>query len=329
MCPMERISKTMKILITGGAGFIGSNVTKKLLERGDSVVCVDEFNDYYSPKIKELNVVQFAENSNFKLFRGTITDYEFLKGIFEKEKIQRVVHAAARAGVRPSIENPFIYEDTNVKGTLNLLHLAKEFAIENFVLLSSSSVYGNSPKVPFCETDPVDNPISPYAATKKATELLGYTYHHLYGLNVNVVRPFTVYGPGGRPDMAPFLFTKWIDEGTELKRFGDGSTRRDYTFIEDLTDGIVSAVDNVLGYEIFNLGNSNTVDLSTFISTIEKILGKKANIKEYPAQLGDVPLTYADLTKSRKLLGYDPKVKIQEGMEKFIAWYQEHKDLYN
>lgn len=318
----------MKILVTGGAGFIGSNVTKKLLERGDSVVCVDEFNDYYSPKIKELNVAQFSDNEDYTLYRGTITDYEFLKSIFEKERIQRVIHPAARAGVRPSLENPFIYEDTNIKGTLNLLHLSKEFGIENFVLFSSSSVYGNSPKAPFCETDPVDNPISPYAATKKATELLGYTYHHLYGLSVNVVRPFTVYGPSGRPDMAPFLFTKWIDEGTELKRFGDGSTRRDYTFIDDIVAGTISACDKVFGYEIFNLGNSSTVDLNTFIATIEKILGKKANIKEYPAQPGDVPLTYADLTKSRKLLGYDPKVKIEEGMEIFIKWYLEHKDLY-
>ncbi len=318
----------MKILVTGGAGFIGSHVTRKLLERGDSVICVDEFNDYYSPKIKELNVEAFLKNPNFSLHRGTITDYEFLKDVFEKEKIERVVHAAARAGVRPSIENPFIYEDTNVKGTLNLLHLAKEFSIENFVLFSSSSVYGNAPKVPFAETDPVDNPISPYAATKKATELLGYTYHHLYGLNVNVVRPFTVYGPGGRPDMAPFLFTKWIDEGQEVKRFGDGSTRRDYTFVDDISDGVILALDKIFGYEIFNLGNSDTVDLSTFIATVEKVLGKKANIKEYPAQAGDVPITYADLTKSRELLGYDPKVKIQEGMEKFIAWYQENKHLY-
>ncbi len=318
----------MKILITGGAGFIGSNVTKKLLQRGDSVVCVDEFNDYYSPEIKQRNVAQFAENSNYTLYRGTITDYEFLKGIFEKEKIQRVVHAAARAGVRPSIENPFIYEDTNVKGTLNLLHLAKEFAIENFVLFSSSSVYGNSPKVPFCETDPVDNPISPYAATKKATELLGYTYHHLYGLNVNVVRPFTVYGPGGRPDMAPFLFTKWIDEGKEVKRFGDGSTRRDYTFINDLVDGVVSAVDKILGYEIFNLGNSDTIDLNSFIAIIEKILGKTACVKQHPAQPGDVPITFADLTKAGNLLNYKPKVKIEKGMEIFIAWYLENKQLY-
>jgi len=318
----------MQILVTGGAGFIGSNVTKKLLERGDSVVCVDEFNDYYSPKIKELNIAQFADNPNYTLYRGSITDYEFLKIVFEKESIQRVVHAAARAGVRPSIENPFIYEDTNVKGTLNLLHLAKEFKIENFVLFSSSSVYGNSSKAPFSENEVVDCPISPYAATKKATELLGYTYHHLYKLNVNVVRPFTVYGPGGRPDMFPFLATKLIDEGLEVKRFGDGSTRRDYTFIDDLVDGVVAALDTILGYEIFNLGNSNTVELNYFISTVEKILGKKANIKEYPMQPGDVLITNADLTKSRKLLGYNPKVKIEEGMSIFIKWYQENKNLY-
>ena len=318
----------MRILVTGGAGFIGSNVTKKLLQRGDQVVCVDEFNDYYSPKIKELNVQQFSQDPNFTLHRGSIVDFDFLKSVFEKEKPQRVIHAAARAGVRPSIENPFIYEDTNIKGTLNLLHLSKDNNIENFVLFSSSSVYGNSDKVPFSENDSVDNPISPYAATKKATELLGYTYHHLYKLNVNVVRPFTVYGPGGRPDMFPFLCTKLIDEGSEVKRFGDGSTRRDYTFIDDLVDGVIAANDKIFGYEIFNLGNSNTVELKYFIETVEKILGKKADIKEFPMQPGDVLITNADLTKSRKLLGYDPKVKIEEGMSIFIKWYLENKDLY-
>lgn len=318
----------MKILITGGAGFIGSHVTRKLLERGDQVVCVDEFNDYYSPKIKEHNIEPFLRNPNYSLHRGTITDYDFLKAIFEMEKPQRVIHAAARAGVRPSIENPFIYEDTNIKGTLNLLHLSKESDIENFVLFSSSSVYGNSPKVPFSESDPVDNPISPYAATKKATELLGHTYHHLYGLNVNVVRPFTVYGPAGRPDMFPFICTKTIDEGGEIKQFGDGTSRRDYTFIDDLSDGVIAACDKVFGYEIFNLGNSSTVELKYFISVVENALGKKANIKQYPMQPGDVALTNADLIKSREMLGYNPKTKIEEGMRIFVEWYQKNKQLY-
>jgi UDP-glucuronate 4-epimerase len=251
-------------------------------------------------------------------------DYPFLKNIFEVENIQRVFHAAARAGVRPSIADPFIYEETNVRGTLNLLDLSKDFKIENFVLFSSSSVYGNSPKVPFSETDNVDNPISPYAATKKAAELLGHTYHHLHGLNVNVVRPFTVYGPSGRPDMAPYLFTKLIDEGQEVKRFGDGSTKRDYTFIDDFVSGAIAALDKVFGYEIFNLGNSNTVELNYFIKVIEDILGKKANLKEYPMQPGDVNITYADISKAQRMLGYNPQTKIEEGMGKFVEWYREY-----
>jgi UDP-glucuronate 4-epimerase len=318
----------MKILVTGGAGFIGSNVTKKLLERGDQVVCVDEFNDYYSPKIKEGNVEPFLKDKNYKLYRGTIVDLDFLRNVFEIEKPQRVIHAAARAGVRPSIANPFIYEETNVRGTLNLLQLSAEHKIENFVLFSSSSVYGSTPKIPFLETDPVDHPISPYAATKKATELLGYTYHHVYGLNVNVVRPFTVYGPGGRPDMVPFMFTKLADEGGEIKRFGDGTMKRDYTFVDDLSDGVISACDKIFGYEIFNLGNSNPVELGHFIEIVEKCLGKKANVKEYPVPPTEVPITYADLTKSREMLGYDPKTKIEDGMKIFVEWYQENKHLY-
>jgi UDP-glucuronate 4-epimerase len=318
----------MKILVTGGAGFIGSAVTKKLLERGDSVVCVDSFNDYYSPKVKEGNVAQFTENPNYKLYRGDITDYELLKNIFAMEKFDRVFHPAARAGVRPSIADPFIYANTNYVGTLNLLDLSKDFGIENFVLTSSSSVYGENKKVPFSETDNVDFPISPYAATKKATELMAHAYHYLHKLNVNVIRPFTVYGPGGRPDMFPFLCTKWIDEGTEVKRFGDGSTRRDYTYIDDIVDGIIAAIDNIFGYEIFNLGNSDTIDLNSFIAVVEKCLGKKANVKEYPMFSGDVPITYADITKARKMLGYNPKTKIEDGMKNFVAWYQENKHLY-
>lgn len=318
----------MKILVTGGAGFIGSHVTRKLLERGDQVVCVDEFNDYYSPKIKELNVEPFLQNKNYKLYRGTIVDYEFLKSVFETEKPERVIHLAARAGVRPSIANPFIYEETNVRGTLNMLQLASDNKIENFVLVSSSSVYGSTPKIPFLETDPVDRPISPYAATKKATELLGYTFHHVYGLNVNVVRPFTVYGPGGRPDMVPLLFTKLVDEGGEVKRFGDGTMKRDYTYVGDLSDGVISACDRIFGYEIFNLGNSNPVELGHFIQVVEDAVGKKANVKEYPIPPTEVPITYADLTKSKEMLGYEPKVKIEEGMKIFVDWYQKNKHLY-
>jgi len=318
----------MKILVTGGAGFIGSHATKKLLGRGDSVVCVDNFNDYYSPKIKELNVKPFLENPNYKLYRGDISDFDFLKKIFETEKPNRIYHPAARAGVRASIEDPFLYEETNIRGTLNLLELAKDFKIENFVLFSSSSVYGNSTKVPFSEKDNVDNPISPYAATKRSIEIIAYTYHHLYKLNINIVRPFTVYGPSGRPDMIPILFTKWIDRGEELKKFGDGTSRRDYTYIDDIIDGSVSALDKIFGYEIFNLGNSQTIELNYFISLVEKYLGKKANIKQMPMQPGDVEITYADISKAKEMLGYNPQTKIEDGMKEVVKWYQEHKELY-
>lgn len=319
----------MKILITGGAGFIGSHTTRRLLDRGDSVVCIDNFNDYYSPRMKEHNIEDFKENPTYKLYRGDISDLNLVKEVFEKERPNRVFHAAARAGVRPSIENPFIYEEANVKGTLNLLETARQHDVENFVLVSSSSVYGNTNKIPFSEEDRVDMPVSPYAATKKATEVMAYTYHHLYKMNINILRPFTVYGPGGRPDMVPILFTRWIDEGTELKKFGDGTSKRDYTYIDDIVSGVVAAIDRIFGYEIFNLGNSDTVELNRFIDIVEKNVGKKANIKQYPMQPGDVNLTYADVSKARKMLDYDPQMKIEEGMKIVVEWYLENKHYYN
>jgi len=313
----------MKILVTGGAGFIGSHVTKKLLERGDSVVCVDNFNDYYSPKIKETNVEPFLQNSNYKLYRKDIVDYDTMKNIFESEKIERVCHCAARAGVRASIENPFIYEETNVRGTLNLLHLAKEFKIENFVLFSTSSVYGETKKVPFSEEDEV-NPIAPYAATKRAAEILGSVYHHVHGLNVNVIRPFNVYGPSGRPDMIPFKFTRLIDEEEEIIKFGDGKMKRDHTYIDDFVEGVISAIDKIFGYEIFNLGNSNPVELEYFIQVVEKELGKKAKINNLPTPATELPITYADISKAQRMLGYNPKTNIEEGMKKFVEWYKKN-----
>lgn len=310
------------ILITGCAGFIGSHVTQMLLERGDIVIGVDEVNDYYDLRQKEENIKLLEKYENFIFYKFDLANFEKSKEIFEKYKITHVGHIAARAGVRPSIEDPFIYEHSNIKATLNLLELSKN-KVENFVLTSSSSVYGNRDKVPFSEEDRVDFPISPYAATKKATEELAYTYHHLFGLNINIIRPFTIYGPRGRPDMAPYLFTKWINEETPIKKFGDGNSKRDYTYIEDFAKGFVSAIDKPLGYEIFNLGNSTPVSLNEFIETIEEVTGKKAIINQMPMQPGDVMLTYADISKAKKLLNYDPKTNIKEGLKKFYEWYEE------
>lgn len=310
----------MKILVTGGAGFIGSHTVKTLLNRGFEVAVVDNFNDYYDVSTKEGNIRPFLNHPKFKLYRGDIAQAE-LKRIFQEQQIDKICHLAARAGVRASIQNPFLYEETNIKGMLNLLECAKEFKIKNFVFASSSSVYGNQTKIPFSETDNVDYPISPYAATKKAAELMAYTYHYLYGLKCTGLRFFTVYGPSGRPDMAPYLFTEAINTGKEIKRFGDGTTRRDYTYVDDIIEGITAALDKDFDFEIFNLGNNTPVELNELISTIENILNKKAVIKQYPLQEGDVEVTYADISKAKKMLGYNPATKIKPGMEKFIEWY--------
>lgn len=309
------------ILVTGGAGFIGSHVCDKLLEKKKKVICVDDFNDYYDPNVKRNNILRNLKNKNFILFKEDIRNFDKLKEIFKNYRPNKVIHLAARAGVRPSIENPFIYEETNVKGTLNLLDLSKNFKIKNFLFASSSSVYGGNKKIPFSEDDKTDNAISPYAATKKAGEVLCYTYSHLYNLNVSCLRFFTVYGPRGRPDMAPYLFTKNILEDKTIKMFGDGSSKRDYTYIEDIVSGILFALEKNFKYEIFNLGNSETVALIDLIKAIEELTGKKAKIKKEKMPLGDVPITYADITKSKKLLNYNPKTSIKEGMKQFIDWY--------
>lgn len=310
------------ILVTGAAGFIGSHVSEALLQRGDTVIGIDNLNDYYSPAFKERNLDELGKYEKFSLYRGDLVDRPLLNRIFESHPISHIAHIAARAGVRPSIADPFVYEDTNVRGTLNLLEAAREGRVQNFVLTSSSSVYGNSKAVPFRENDSAtDRPISPYAATKKATEVMGYTYHSLYGLNVNVIRPFTVYGPRGRPDMAPWIFLESAIRGKPIRRFGDGSTRRDYTYIGDFVKGFVAAIDRQLGYEIFNLGNSRTVALSEAIEIIERVTGRELKIDQHPMQPGDVEITYADLTKARSLLSYDPQTSFEQGMREFHEWY--------
>lgn len=317
-----------KILLTGGAGFIGSNLTRKLLELGNKVICLDNFDENYSPKIKERNIKPFLNNKNYKFYQKDILDFDGLKEIFTKEEPEKICHLAAKAGVRQSILTPKIYEEVNVGGTLNLLELAKNFRIENFVYASSSSVYGNLQKVPFSENDKTDTPLSPYAASKKAAEMFVSCYHHLYKLNCTILRFFTVYGPSGRPDMAPFLFTDEIFKGRPIKKFGDGTSKRDYTYVDDVVEGIISALNKNLSFEIINLGNNKPVFLNDFITLIEEKLGKKAVIENYPQQPGDVEITFADISKAQKLLGYNPKIKIEEGMGKFIDWYLKNWQLY-
>ncbi len=316
----------MKILVTGGAGFIGSSVAEKLLARGDEVVVIDCFDDFYDPKIKRRNIEMALKSPSCKLVEGDIRDLELLKGLFGREKFDRVFHLAARAGVRPSIIDPLLYEDVNVRGTMNLLEAAKENGLPGFIFASSSSIYGNSKKVPFSETDFVDNPVSPYAATKKACELICHTYHHLYGLNISCLRFFTVYGPRQRPEMAIHKFTRLIDQGKPVPMFGDGSSRRDYTYIDDIADGVLKAIDYNAAYEIFNIGESQTTELRRLIEIIEKSLGKKAKIEQLPDQPGDVEVTYADIAKSKKMLGYNPRTKVEEGVPKFVEWYIENRE---
>ncbi|MBI2558003.1 GDP-mannose 4,6-dehydratase [Candidatus Woesearchaeota archaeon] len=315
----------MNVLVTGGAGFIGSHVCEALLNRGDFVICVDDFNDYYEPKIKKENIKNCLKNSKFKLYAYDIRNLDDLRKIFNENKIDRIVHLAGRVGVRNSIKDPLLYESTNVHGTLNLLELAREFKTGNFVFGSSSSVYGANKKVPFNESDSTDNVISPYAATKKAGELLCKVYSRLYGLKIICLRLFTVYGPRGRPDMIPYNFTKLVSDNKEIKKYGNGTSKRDYTYITDVVDGILKALDSDSDFEIINFGNSNAVELNYFISLIEKNLGKKAKIKPMEEQPGDMLVTYADISKAKKLLGWEPKIRIEEGMKKMAEWLKENE----
>lgn len=314
-----------KVLVTGGAGFVGSSTAAHLLQRGDAVVIVDEMNDYYDVRIKESNLRRLRElcpdTNRLTIYRGDICDEEFMLALFEKERPQWVCHMAARAGVRPSIQDPFVYIHSNIRGTTHLMELSHKFGVKNFVFASSSSVYGGSKNTFFSEDENVDNPVSPYAASKKACELLAYTYHHLYNLNVTGLRFFTVYGPRGRPDMAPFKFIDRVSRGIELQQFGDGSSSRDYTYIEDIVDGVVRAIDRPYPYHVFNLGKGSGTSLKEFISIVEKHVGHKAIIKILPDQPGDVPYTCADVSKAYDLLGYTAEVSFDEGIRRTVEWY--------
>lgn len=315
------MEKNSKILVTGGAGFIGSHVCEAFLDNGYNVACVDDFNKFYNPKIKEKNLYSCFKNKNFTLYRSDITHFDSLESIFLNEKPQKVIHIAARAGVRPSVEYPRLYSEVNIGGTLNLLELSKKYGVKNFILASSSSVYGNNKSIPFFEDNNVDHPISPYAASKRAAEMFGHTFHHLFGMNIVVLRFFTVFGPRGRPDMAPFKFAKLIYQGRFIEKYGDGTSKRDYTYVSDIVDGILASLD-IKGYEIINLGNNHPVKLDYFISTIEELLNKKAKIKQLPIPPGDVNVTYADISKAYRILQWKPKVSFEQGMEKFIGWFK-------
>ncbi len=315
------------ILVTGGAGFIGSHLVDKLLsEREWRVVVVDDFNDFYEPLMKRANVRSHVADTAYQLIEADIRDRAALEKIFDGAKFDCIVHLAARAGVRPSLSEPELYAETNINGTLNLLELAREHEVGQFVFGSSSSVYGINAKVPFGEEDPIRQPISPYAATKAAGELICHTYTHLYGIRCVCLRFFTVYGARQRPDLAIHKFARLIDEGKAIPVFGDGTTRRDYTYVDDIIQGVRAAIDyNASSYEVFNLGESRTVELRELIALLEKELDRQAVIDRQPMQPGDVPQTFADITKARRLLGYDPHTQIEEGIRRFVEWFRNER----
>lgn len=315
----------MNILVTGGAGFIGSHLCERILKTDKHVICLDNFDDFYDPSIKMNNITRCLNSANFELIRGDIRDKITLEAIFQNNQISKIVHIAAKAGVRPSIRNPLLYEDVNVRGTLNLLEACKNHRVENFIFASSSSVYGINSKLPFGEDDPISKPISPYAASKRSCEMYCFTYHHLYGIPITCLRFFTVYGPRQRPEMAIHKFTRLISAGEEVEIYGSGSSKRDYTFIDDVIEGIVSLLDKKFDFEIINLGNSEPVELEYLIELIEKGLNKTASIKRLPAQAGDVPITFADISKAKSLLNYNPKTSIEKGIKRFAQWYLSRK----
>lgn len=314
------------ILVTGGAGFIGSHLVERLLGDGNHVAVIDNFDPFYDPAIKRENIDKVSRHAQFALFEGDIRDKEFVDFVFEKHTPDLIVHLAAKAGVRPSIEQPILYSDVNVNGTGILLEASRKHRVDRFVFGSSSSVYGNSKKVPFSEDDNVDHPISPYAATKKANELQCYTYHHLYGMNIFCLRFFTVYGPRQRPEMAIHKFARMIDRGDEVTQYGDGKTSRDYTYIDDIIDGVVASINRVSGYEIINLGESKTITLLELINNLESAMGKKAMVRVLPVQPGDVEITYADISRAKKIIGYAPHVSMDEGLQKFVEWYMKQNN---
>jgi len=320
----------MDILVTGGAGFIGSHLCERLLKAGNNVLIIDNLNNFYNPEIKERNLKEIRSTmpsyGKLKIYKTDIRDLEDIEPAFKENKIDSIIHLAAMAGVRPSISDPLLYTDVNIKGTVNLLELCKRYNVKKFIFASSSSVYGNNEKVPFSEDDNVDFPISPYAATKKAGELICYNYHHLYDMSIICPRFFTVYGPRQRPDLAIHKFTDYIFKEKEIPFYGDGSTERDYTYIDDIVDGIMKSIEWISGkekkYGIFNLGEARTISLKHMVETLERIIGKEAKVKAMPMQPGDVMRTFADVSKAKRILGYSPTTSFEKGIEKFVEWYK-------
>lgn len=312
------------ILVTGSAGFIGFHTAQKLLQKKYRVIGLDNFNNYYDPSLKEARTKILKKFPNYKLYRGNLENLNLLKKIFKENKIDQICHLAAQAGVRYSLTHPHTYIQSNIVGFVNLIDTAKNAGVRDFIYASSSSVYGNNKKIPFSVSEPVDHPLSLYAASKKSNELIAYVYHHLFGMHCTGLRFFTVYGPYGRPDMALFLFCKAILQNKTIKVFNHGRMRRDFTYIDDIVGGIIASLNKAYPYEVFNLGNHQTVELNYFINCIEKNLGKKARRKYLPMQAGDVPATWADIRASQKKLGFKPKVSIENGIRRFIKWYQEY-----
>lgn len=316
----------MNFLVTGGAGFIGSNVCERLLREGHAVWAFDDLNDSYTPLRKEKNLADLRGlGSRFAFVQGSLTDQKAVEEVVGCAAFDQIIHLAARAGVRPSLEDPALYQQVNVVGTTHLLEAARKRKIGKVTVASSSSVYGTNSKVPFSESDPVQHAISPYAASKLACESLGHVYHHIYGMDVAMLRFFTVYGPRQRPDLAIHKFARLMEAGRPIPVFGDGSSARDYTYVDDTVDGIMACTKKEFGYEIFNLGESETVRLSQLIELLEKSLGTKAVIQRLPDQPGDVPITYADITKAQRLLDYRPKIKIAAGIPLFVEWFRRNR----
>jgi UDP-glucuronate 4-epimerase len=313
-----------EILITGGAGFIGAHLAKRLLSAGYKVIIVDNLNDYYDPRLKKDRLKFFLKGLKFIFYKVDITDRKALEKIFKKHKIDIVCHLAAQPGVRHSLIDPWVYGTTNVQGTINLMEMAKDARVKKFILASSSSVYGEKAKIPFCESYKIDNPTSLYGATKMATELIGYAYHHLHGLKVVALRFFTVYGPWGRPDMAYFKFAELITKGKPIEIYNFGKMKRDFTYIDDIIDGIMAVIKKNFDYEVFNLGNNKTVELEKFIGLLENNLGIKAKRNYLGNNPTELTATWAKISKAKKMLGYSPKISIEQGLSRFVAWYKDY-----